>query len=265
MKYAVVTSNAVDLWSQPKFNSERLSQILFNDYLKVKKENNGYCFVEQTDGYSGWVDKRYIFFISLIDFNKIKINGTVVTPKAVTKTAKNKPTPPFFLHYGTKLSVNFRTPNFVTVQLLNGESFRLKNATIKPIKQIMSNETTGRLIIKEANRFLGVPYLWGGVTPMGFDCSGFTRSIFDRFGFYLPRDTKDQIRVGTKITRTDIKSGDLLFFKRHVAIAVNNDEFIHASIGGSGVQINSFVENSLNYRPDLHQDFQQARRVLKCK
>jgi cell wall-associated NlpC family hydrolase len=88
------------------------------------------------------------------------------------------------------------------------------------------------------------------------------RAVFARFGLQLPRDTKDQIRVGRKVTREETKSGDLLFFERHVAIAIDDRSFVHASLGASGVRINSVDPGQEHYRSDLAGQFDQVRRII---
>jgi cell wall-associated NlpC family hydrolase len=117
-------------------------------------------------------------------------------------------------------------------------------------------------VIREARRFLGVPYLWGGISPAGFDCSGFVRAIFSRFGIRVPRDTRDQVKAGIKVDRVNVRPGDLLFFNRHVGIALRHNRMIHASLGGGGVGINSLRPGDDDYRKDLDDSFVTARRLL---
>jgi len=78
----------------------------------------------------------------------------------------------------------------------------------------------------------------------------------------LPRDTKDQSSAGCVVDLESIKAGDLLFFERHVAIAIDRHRFIHSSRGSGGVTVESILPKHVNYRPDLHTQFAQARRVL---
>jgi cell wall-associated NlpC family hydrolase len=89
----------------------------------------------------------------------------------------------------------------------------------------------------------GVPYRNGGEDPSGFDCSGFTRYVFGRYGITLPRAVADQFAVGTPVPPTQLASGDLLFFSTvasgptHVAIALGGDEFIHAPSSSGVVRV----------------------------
>jgi cell wall-associated NlpC family hydrolase len=118
-------------------------------------------------------------------------------------------------------------------------------------------------IMIEAEKFLGVPYLWGGRTSFGVDCSGYVKAIFARFGIELPRDTKEQIGAGKEIPRAEIKRGDLLFFPRHVALAVSKNLIIHSSRKNGGVAYNSFDHASDIYNADLDKSFITAQRIFE--
>ena len=102
-------------------------------------------------------------------------------------------------------------------------------------------------IISKAKEFLGVPYIWGGTTPAGFDCSGFTRYVFASQGTTLPRVSVDQYGVGTSVAFKDLIPGDLVFFNLssgkqidHVGIYIGNNEFISAT-SSKGIAIYSFT------------------------
>ena len=80
----------------------------------------------------------------------------------------------------------------------------------------------------------GVPYVYGGDSPAGFDCSGFTQYVYGRHGVRLPRQAADQYRVGARVDRDDVQPGDLVFFTTvapgpsHVGVALGEGEFVHA-------------------------------------
>ena len=100
-------------------------------------------------------------------------------------------------------------------------------------------ETMGQKIVALAQDYMGVPYVWGGTTPKGFDCSGFTQYVFDKMGYSLNRTAAQQLKNGYKVT--DLKVGDLVFFTNtyatsaaasHVGIYMGDNLFIHAASGG---------------------------------
>lgn len=105
----------------------------------------------------------------------------------------------------------------------------------------------GASLIDYAKRFLGVDYVWGGTTPKGFDCSGFVRYVFGRFGITLNRVASDQAKQGTTVKKANLRPGDLVFFDtngglnhiNHVGLYIGGGRFIQASSGSSGVIISS--------------------------
>ncbi len=94
-------------------------------------------------------------------------------------------------------------------------------------------------IVSYALSLQGIPYRFGGTTPAGFDCSGFTQYVFAKFGINLPRTSYDQIQVGSAVPKADLKAGDLVFFTTytagasHVGIYIGNSQFVHASTSGT--------------------------------
>jgi cell wall-associated NlpC family hydrolase len=264
MSYAYVTLNLVDMWGEPRFNSERVSQLFFGSVVRFGQKENGYVHVAQEDGYSGWVNERFLKSISDQNAETYtdRLNAVITAKEVSTYTANGKSVDtPFFLYYGTKLYVKNWKSAMLKAELPDGTQIALKKSGVKPVPMKTSKVTAAKLI-QNAKKFLGIGYLWGGISPAGFDCSGFMQTLFGRFGVALPRDTKDQIHVGSSVPRDGIKEGDLLFFDRHVGLAMGKELLIHASVGGGGVQISSLSANQPHYRADLDKSFREGRRVF---
>jgi cell wall-associated NlpC family hydrolase len=113
-------------------------------------------------------------------------------------------------------------------------------------------------IVRYARHFLGVPYVYGGSSPHGFDCSGFTRYVFAHFGVSLPHYTYAQYDLGRRISRWALRPGDLVFFNGvgHVGMYIGHNLFIHAPHTGTSVSVASL---SSSYGGS----FVGARRVLR--
>lgn len=122
-------------------------------------------------------------------------------------------------------------------------------------QQSSSNTGSRADIINFAKQFLGVPYVWGGTSPNGFDCSGFTQYIAKRFGVTLPRISQNQANVGSHVPVNELQPGDLVLFPGdtnsglsgpgHVALYVGNGQIIEAPHTGANVRIRSLGKENV--------------------
>lgn len=119
----------------------------------------------------------------------------------------------------------------------------LRDFKASDVSRGSSNRWKGQRIAALAKEFWGVPYVWAGRSPSGFDCSGFTSYVFSRLGIYIPRMADEQFYAGRQVS--ELQPGDLVFFTTyepgpsHVGIYVGNGQFIHASSGAGQVTVTS--------------------------
>lgn len=119
--------------------------------------------------------------------------------------------------------------------------------------------TVGERAVLFARRLLGVPYRWGGDSPStGFDCSGFVRFVYARFGLRLPHSSYADFGLGTRVARGSLEPGDLVFFDSvgHVGMYIGGGRFIHAPHSGTAVQVTSLSE------PWYRSSYDGARRLV---
>lgn len=119
---------------------------------------------------------------------------------------------------------------------------KINNGNITPPDISIEASPQAKAVIEEAFKYLGTPYVWGGTTPSGFDCSGFTKYIYSKFGINLPRVSQSQQNFGQQIPISDIKPGDLIFNgypAYHVSIYIGNGQYIHAPQTGDVVKIST--------------------------
>jgi len=263
MKYGWIITNVADLRAEPSHQSERVSQALFGELFSYATTKNSFVYARLLSGYRGWIDQRLISQIAKQGVNQYRAGQkyVVFARQAQIYDKNNRPISPYFVNYGTILPVKYLHNRIAHVLLPDRSTVSIKAGNLRPINKNIRRSVNGDRLVKEAKRFLGVPYLWGGTTPAGFDCSGFVQAVYKSFGVELPRDTKEQIKCGKTIIRSVVKTGDLLFFDRHVGFAIGKDRLIHASRSAGGIRIESLRSGDPDYRQDLDLGFIKARRV----
>ena len=132
-----------------------------------------------------------------------------------------------------------------------------------PRPEELPSDVKGDEVIREASRFLGVPYRSGGTTQGGLDCSGLVVTVYEKFGIAMPRTSRDQANFGRQIDRSNLQPGDLVFFRTsgstkisHVGIYSGDGEFIHASTRSKQVKYDRLDNKYFRKR------YATARRVL---
>ncbi|MGE5606146.1 MAG: NlpC/P60 family protein [Bacteroidota bacterium] len=155
------------------------------------------------------------------------------------------------LKRGLTVEVIEENERWYKVQLADGQAGWIYREFVQlhPLYQSNSRERLTEAPVKEmiayAKNFLGINYVYGGASPRGFDCSGFTKYVFSKIGIDLPHQAKQQMEKGTAIqSKTELLPGDLVFFKtkgssivNHVGIYLGDNRFIHASSGYGAVRI----------------------------
>ncbi len=114
----------------------------------------------------------------------------------------------------------------------------VKQSKVKSVKKVSTKK-----LVKDAKRWLGIKYRYGGNTKRGIDCSAFVKNVYKKNGKNLPRTSRQQAKVGKAVSKKNLRVGDLVFFAKykkritHVGIYLGNDKFVHASSGAKKVTI----------------------------
>ncbi|MDD2851927.1 MAG: NlpC/P60 family protein [Desulfuromonadaceae bacterium] len=118
-----------------------------------------------------------------------------------------------------------------------------------------SNSDMGSIAARTAERFVGIPYRWGGNNVVdGMDCSGFVRAVYNLCGLSIPRTSRDQFKAGDAVVKDDLQDGDLVFFGssadniNHVGIYVGEGKFVHAPRQGEDIRVTSVTESYFEKR-----------------
>ena len=129
--------------------------------------------------------------------------------------------------------------------------------------EVRPSDVEGNQVVREASKFLGAPYRNGGTSTNGLDCSGLVVAVYQKFGIAIPRTSHEQAKFGTKVDRSGLEPGDLVFFRTsgttkitHVGIYTGDGEFIHASNRSRRVQYDRLDNRYFKRR------YATARRVL---
>jgi gamma-D-glutamyl-L-lysine dipeptidyl-peptidase len=167
--------------------------------------------------------------------------------------------PPLTLSFNTRLPILIASPESVTVGIPGGGRGLLVSTDIEVVMPD-SSPPTGDDIVRSAQLFAGVDYLWAGTSAAGWDCSGLTSAAYAAHGVVIPRDADDQAEVGTPVDRADLRPGDLLFFGAdtvtHVGMYVGDGRMIQAP--ATGRQVETVPIDT----PGLAANYRGARRYL---
>ena len=221
-----VIKGVADVRLKPKFRSERISQLIFGEEVKVLGSEDGYLRVAGPDRMEGYIQSSLI--------------GEMDHQRAFKLRARHASGGLLF-PFGSYLSENEAGRYGVPTKLLVPIEEELEPASL-------------------SKDFLGVPYLWGGTSEFGYDCSGFTQRLFRYSGIELPRNANWQRDAGTKVNDfLQAKRGDLVFFAGHVALFLGGRVIIHANLGHGGVSITDLSDGT-EYSDHLMRGFQGIRR-----
>lgn len=249
----VVNTSVANVYAEPTFASEVVTQAILGETPKVLDQRGKWFQLEQWDGYQGWV---YHFCLAknpqfLVQEEWMSVNAPMAP---IREAPSDEALPLRDAVFGARLPLLARNEPWVQVALPDGQSGWLQN------EPLALTGTQRDQVMQIAMRFLGVPYMWGGKTPKGFDCSGFVQTCFKAVGVHLPRDAHQQNEFGDlpTVTIEDARPGDLLFFSEqgprvtHVAISLGDGGIIHAA---GWVKSESLDEASSRYNRPLRGSF----------
>ena len=238
----IVKIPVADLRREPSLNSERVSQALFNTPLELGEENENYISATLPDGYKGWMYKSHLVYPA----TTVSAGHFKVLVPLLPIYSSDKKTKLSVLTFNATVRVFKKSGRWLHIgsdkQILGWVE---RNDLVDPKKIKFSTVS----LIKKGMEFMGSPYLWGGISPFGFDCSGFLFSLFDFLGKKVPRDTSEQIKAGFEVPFAKIKPGDLLFFPGHVALYAGKNKILHANLRGGGVTLDSIRKTDKDYNP----------------
>lgn len=275
MIWGVVNVSVCNLRSGIGHDAEMVSQAILGTPVSVLKKQGGWCMVQTPDKYISWVDDDALALMSERMFQdwKNSVKCVYIPDFGIAYNSDKKPVTD--LVAGSILQVEKENGTSCEVKMPDGRLFVLANTDVEDFGKWINREipTAGELI-NTARQFMGRPYLWGGTSTKGIDCSGFVKTVYYLNGLILARDASLQFRHGELIESAqgwqNLAPGDLIFFGRkptddkpakatHVGMYIGEGEFIHSA---GMVKENSFDPQKANYSEFRSISWLGGRRVL---
>lgn len=277
--WGIVNISVCNIRSEPKHSAELATQSLLGTPLRVHKKRGEWYLVQTPDDYFGWLDEG-----GLITMNEETYIHWRNSPKVIYtadfgfayKTDRHMGAVVSDLTSGNLLLFRSESRGSVLAAFPDGRTAHIPSEKVERLDQwLASRQPDSTRILQTAQSFLGRPYLWGGTSGKGVDCSGFTKMVYYMNGLLLARDASQQVHTGklieTDTTFSNLLPGDLLFFGqkasegqreriRHVAIYMGDGKVIHAT---GQVKIQSLRRGDPDFAEDRLLTFIRARRPLE--
>jgi hypothetical protein len=266
--HAVVCAAVAPMHAAPGISTTQISQAVLGNRLMVLRRERRWLQCRSGDGYIGWVHAGYVALMHEVEARAWESGSAGETWIAVGAELRGDDGEAIVrLPWGAKIV----REHDGTARLPDGRRGRAQGELIPAAYRAQAFPKTGEAVCLSAARWMGVPYLWGGITMGGVDCSGLMQALFRMHGHELPRDADQQSRTGQAVDPGDdfekLLPGDLLFYTEeagrvtHVTLSTGGPGIIHASLGNGGVARN-VVTGRRNYEKELRRIFLSARRVL---
>lgn len=269
----IATLSVINLRKEPDYSSELVSQVIMGTPLEILKRDGYWYFVRTPDRYLAWVEKPAVMIFSMDEYNSWKNSSRVVYLRSTGWIYSDSQCTGVMsdIVAGCICVDSGRSGGFVKVSLPDGRYGFIQEEDLMNLSDFRELQSDSNKIISKAVGLLGIPYLWGGSSAKGADCSGFVQTVYFQNGLILQRDASMQAKYGTPVDiSNDYKNlvpGDLLFFGSpehitHVAIYKGAGEYIHSS---GMVMINSLYPDSSNYIEFRRNSLVKAMRILGSK
>jgi gamma-D-glutamyl-L-lysine dipeptidyl-peptidase len=225
--YGICNLSIIPQRAEASDRSELINQLLFGDRLRVIAQEGKWALVQNVyDNYIGWIDQKQYLELTLDEFMALEHKKFVAAPGLLQAVIKVSTQEHVWLTPGSSIPSDAG----LTFQLA-GTEYLAPDQLREPNPSLFTNE-----IEAVAKSYLNVPYLWGGRSMFGIDCSGFCQIVFKQFGIALDRDSSLQAMQGELVHFVqEGRAGDLAFFDNeegkiiHVGILLSDSTIIHAS------------------------------------
>jgi cell wall-associated NlpC family hydrolase len=254
-RQAVVLGTVENMYSEASPDKNVVSQALLGQVVGILEARDGFARIETPDRYTGWVPASALFEYPDPKAPRYATGGLLAEVTSLMANVYRDPDvtkarPKTLAPLGARLEVvkpaEDPQKRWITVRLPSGEAAYVQSGDVRLVEAAAARTRGSEAdLVATARRFSGVPYLWGGMSVHGVDCSGLTSRVYAVNGIDLPRDADlqfDDARARA-VERADLRPGDLVFFGQkkitHVGMYVGDGRFINATT---------------HTRPDVHED-----------
>ena len=273
-KYGIINNSVANLRKNPSHSSELVSQTILGTGVSILKKKGEWYLIQTPDKYISWIDHGGIVPMSKEKYDNYFASdvGVFTRPYGFSYETKKKNKVVSDLVLGSALKIVEIKSKHTKYEYPDGRTAWIENRLMNSISSIRGMNYSIQNLIENAHSLIGVPYLWGGTSSKGFDCSGYTKSVYLMNGYILPRDASQQVKEGILVDNSRnwnlLEAGDLMFFGYykddklridHVSIWLGDGYFIQSS---KNVRISSVYSDNSNF-DDYHMaKYIESRRII---
>jgi cell wall-associated NlpC family hydrolase len=277
-KVGVINVSVADTRTAADYAAEMATQLLLGAPVDILRPESYWWQVKSAEGYVAWITGSSLVRMTEREYDQWRTAPKIIFTDAygfAYESPDEQAQRASDLVFGNLLKHEGERGAFYRVAYPDGRIAYVPKRQSRPYGEwLASRRLTEESIVGEALRLKGIPYMWGGTSVKGMDCSGFTKTVYLMHGIVLRRDASQQAKAGIPIDISagyeNLRPGDLLFFGkkaadgkqeqvRHVAIYMGNKKFIHAA---GAIKINSFDPKSPVYDESNTREFIRAARVI---
>jgi cell wall-associated NlpC family hydrolase len=238
---AVVTASVENLYSAPDASRDVVTQAFIGQIVRPLESKQGFVRVRTPDAYEGWIPAAALRRYPAGEARRYARSGQVAEVTSLMANVYREPDvttarPRTQAPLGARLEWTGTREGWHGVRLPDGTTGFVQAGDVRIVEATAARPpVTGEDVVRTARRFLGVPYLWGGMSSLGVDCSGLVSRAYGTHGLTVPRDADLQFDDprAAHVSRESLQPGDLLFFGRtkitHVGIYAGQGTFVHAT------------------------------------
>lgn len=277
----LVKISVANLRGKGSHSAELVTQAMLGTPLTILKHTPGWSLIQTPEGYISWVDNGGIVSLTDEEFADWKAADKLIYLNSYGASYVNPDTKSQVvsdLVAGNIIEVVGDQNGFYEINYPDGKKAFIEKDKAKPyLEWVSSVDQSQEDLVASAKKMMGSPYLWGGTSPKGMDCSGFTKTVFFLNGLIIPRDASQQIHTGELVDSTknfeNLVPGDLLFFGKkatdtskervvHVGMWIGDNKFIHAM---GDVHISNMDTSADDFDKYNYDRYLRTKRIINQK